>query len=207
MYLSVFLAIRMQKDRIKNKNQIQLVEAIKNNNSSVLQALYISNYSKIEKFIVSNNGSKEQAKDIFQEAYIASWKNVKNDKFIPKNETAINGYLYTIAKNKWMDYLRSVQYKKNTFYKEGNFKVEEKSTYDSLDLDNELVYEKKMNLAMKAFKELKKPCKELLTKFYFEKKSMAEIAEELSIDAASTRNKKYRCMQKLRELALNSKSK
>jgi len=56
---------------------------------------------------------------------------------------------------------------------------------------------------MHAFKGLGAPCKDLLMKFYFEKKSMKDIAEELQLDAASTRNKKYRCMQKLRELALN----
>ena len=199
----------MQKEILKNKSQIQLVEAIKNNNSSVLQALYTVNYGKIENLILTNNGSKEQAKDIFQDAYIAVWKNIKNDKFIPKNDTAINGYLYTIAKNKWMDYLQSLEYKKNTSYEFVKHKMEEnlpsdKANEPNADLDLTSEQEKKMKLAMKAFKHLGKPCKDLLEKFYFEKKSMTEIAEELSIDAASTRNKKYRCMQKLRELALNS---
>jgi len=61
--------------------------------------------------------------------------------------------------------------------------------------------------AMEAFEGLGDACKTLLTKFYFEKKSMKEIAHELQLDAASTRNKKYRCMQTLRELALEMNEK
>ena len=57
---------------------------------------------------------------------------------------------------------------------------------------------------MTAFSTLGEACQELLVKFYFEKQSMTEIAESLNLDAASTRNKKYRCMERLRKKALNS---
>ena len=194
----------MQKDIISHKTKLsqeQIVSAIKNNNEVVLKSLYTNNYHKIEYLVLNNNGSLEQAKDIFQEAYIAVWKNIKNNSFIPKNESAISGYLYTIAKNKWMDYLRSSEYKKKVSLTTMNHihKKEDSTTFS----ENSKEHDQKLSIAMKAFKNLGNPCKELLTKFYFEKKSMNIIAEELSLDAASTRNKKYRCMQKLRELALN----
>ena len=53
---------------------------------------------------------------------------------------------------------------------------------------------------MQAFKKLGKECKELLEVFYFEKKSLREIAAQFNIGEASARNKKYRCIQKLRSL-------
>jgi RNA polymerase sigma factor (sigma-70 family) len=195
----------MQKATISHKtnlSQEQIVSAIKNNNEIVLKSLYTNNYHKVEYLVLNNNGSLEQAKDIFQEAYIAVWKNIKSNSFVPKNETAINGYLYTIAKNKWMDYLRSSEYKKKVSLTTLNHIQEEEDSTTFSESSKE--QDQKLSLAMKAFKNLGNPCKELLTKFYFEKKSMKIIAEELSLDAASTRNKKYRCMQKLRELALNS---
>jgi len=195
----------MQKDTfIQNKNstQAQIIEAIKNNDETVLHSLYVANYRKVELVILKNNGSIEQAKDIFQEAYITVWKNIKKDSFIPKNETAINGYLYTIAKNKWMDYLRSSEYKKKVSLTNLN-QINDSETNDNKS-QNESDFDQKLAIAMKAFKDMGEPCKELLTKFYFEKKSMNEIANELSLDSASTRNKKYRCMKKLRELALKT---
>ncbi len=157
----------MQKDTFtQNKiiDQVQIVEAIKNNDQSVLKSLYIKNYNKVEYLIINNNGSVAQAKDIFQEAYITVWKNVKNNSFTPKNETAINGYIFTIAKNKWMDYLRSSEYKKKISLhtmkhlnnKDDNLNIPQK--------ENE--FEQKLSIAMNAFKGLGAPCKNLLTKFY-----------------------------------------
>jgi len=187
---------------IKNssKTDAQIIEAIKVNDEKVLKALYINNFKKIESLIVKNNGTTEKAKDIYQEAFITVWRNVKNNRFRPENETSINGYLYTISKNKWMDYLGSSAYKKTVSYSRLS-KVPSNET-DADESVNESLHAQKLSIAMKAFEELGDACKKLLTKFYFEKKSMKEIATELQLDAASTRNKKYRCMETLRGLAL-----
>lgn len=196
----------MQAVKIKPKQNIksnQFIEAIKVNDIVALKHLYKINYPKVEVLVLKNNGTKEHAKDIFQDAFLALWKNVKQDKFVPQNESSINGYLYTIAKHKWMDYLRSKDYKKTVVYS---------ALTDTAALDDDLskttddnINDERLQNVMHAFKGLGAPCKDLLMKFYFEKKSMKDIAEELQLDAASTRNKKYRCMQKLRELALNLK--
>lgn len=53
-----------------------------------------------------------QAKDIYQEAFLAVWQNIKKGAFQPRNESALQGYLFQIAKNKWTDELRSARYKK-----------------------------------------------------------------------------------------------
>jgi len=181
------------------------VETIKFNDESALRTLYKNNYFKIETLILKNNGTVEQAKDVYQEAFIAVWKNIKNNKFLPESNNAINGYLYTIAKNKWMDYLRSPAYKKRVSYHTINDNIPIVSSAESSV--NQADHDKKLSLAMEAFEELGEACKTLLTKFYFEKKSMKEIAIELQLDAASTRNKKYRCMQTLRGLALEMNEK
>ena len=178
----------------------QIIELIKKNDQGVLETLYQSNFPKIEAFILKNSGTKEQAKDIFQEAFITTWKNVKANKFTPQNNHSLDGYLYTISKNKWMDFLRSKYHKKTVITsKLKHFEISDKETQNKLD---DILKEGRLQNIMDAFKSLSLPCKNLLTKFYFEKKSMNTIAEELQLDAASTRNKKYRCMQKLRELAL-----
>lgn len=178
----------------------QIIESIKNNDEGVLKKLYQTNFPKIEAFILKNSGSKEHAKDIFQEAFLTVWKNVKTNKFVPQNNHTLNGYLYTISKNKWMDYLRSKHYKKTVVSSKLNyFEISDK---DIQDKNDDILKENRLQHIMQVFSNLGLPCKTLLTKFYFEKKSMNTIAEELQLDAASTRNKKYRCMQKLRELAL-----
>lgn len=190
------------RETLKTSNTLQVVDAIKRNDTITLKRIYTNNYPKIEILVLKNNGTKEYAKDIYQEAFLAVWQNVKQDKFIPQSESSINGYLYTIAKNKWMDVLRSQGYKKTIVASQmSHFEIKDE---ENNGMDDDILKDKRLEDVMHAFKNLGDACKSLLRKFYFEKKSMNEIAEELQLDSASTRNKKYRCMQKLRQIALNN---
>jgi RNA polymerase sigma factor (sigma-70 family) len=180
--------------------QTKVIEAIKNNDQNVLKSIYIGNYHKVESFILNNNGTKEHAKDIYQEAFVALWSNIKKNKFNPESESAVNRYLFTIAKNKWMDHLKSPVYIKKAHLDK---RVVMNEMEGASDLENrEAEYEFKLSQAMDAFECLGDSCKIILTKFYFEKKSIKQIAVEMSLDPASARNKKYRCMQHLRERVL-----
>lgn len=183
----------------KIDSQLQLVNAIKSNDQVVLKQLYQKNYKKVEIHIVNNSGSIPQAKDLYQEAFLAMYQNVKADKFAPTNETALQGYLYRIAKNKWTDFLRSSQYKKTTGMSEGVSATLQGETYEMEDIEQD----EQLDATMSAFARLGKECKELLTQFYFQKKSMREISTENNLAEASARNKKYRCIQQLKELALS----
>ncbi|MFK7783071.1 RNA polymerase sigma factor [Psychroserpens sp.] len=195
------LAINMR-ETYKIDHQLQLIEAIKANDQIALKQFYMGNYFKIESMVLKNSGSVEHAKDLYQESFITLWKNLKSDKFIPKNETALQGYLYQIAKNKWMDVLRSKTFKKTKGLTNENLAfLKEETSGETIDENDE-----KLSATMNAFKNLGQPCKQLLTNFYYEKKSLRVIASELQLEEASVRNKKYRCMEKLRNIVLSSKS-
>lgn len=190
------------REAYKTNNTLQMVDAIKRNDAITLKRIYNNNYPKIETLVLKNNGTKAYAKDIYQEAFLAVWQNVKQDKFVPQSESSINGYLYTIAKNKWMDVLRSQGYKKTIMASQMSyFEIKDE---ENNGMDDDILKDKRLEDVMHAFKSLGDACKSLLRKFYFEKKSMKSIAKELQLDSASTRNKKYRCMQKLRQIALNN---
>lgn len=179
-------------------NQTELVQAIKSNKKDVLKHFYTANYKKIEALILKNSGSIDHAKDIYQEAFITVWTHIKQDKFVPKNDTALQGYLYTIAKNKWTDVLRSKHFKnsKSLDYEEFTFiKNEDTNAEEHLESN-------KLKTVMYAFKNLGQPCKQLLSTFYFDKKSLRDIASELKIEETTARNKKYRCMEKLRAMVI-----
>lgn len=184
-------------------SQLLLIKAIKDNNATVLKKLYTSNYHKIEALVIKNNGTCDHAKDIYQEAFIVVWKHVKTDRFVPQNETALQGYLYQIARNKWMDVLRSPRFKKTKLIKH-ELSLLDKNIEHYEDDEQEL-FKQKLQQTMEAFKNLGAPCKQLLTAFYFEKASLRDIADQLKIEENTARTKKYRCMEKLRELVLDSK--
>ena len=182
--------------------QEELVRAIMADDDSVLKWLYQENYYKTEKYVVENSGSQEQAKDIFQDAFITVWENVKDSKFVPQNQTALNGYIYTVAKNKWLDFLKSSHFKKTKSLEAHTYKIEDKNnTQDEIDAN---ASEEKIAKVVSTFGLIDEACKKILTVFYYENKSLRKIAEELNITEASARNKKYRCLEKLRTTVLKS---
>ncbi len=169
--------------------------AIKANDEATLKSLYENNYHTVEKYVLNNNGSVEQAKDIYQEAFIAVWRNIQLDKFNHENESALIGYLFQIARNKWMDYLRSNHFKKNIKLSDIEYRLPEEVADEE---DNSFIANVK-----KQFEELGGNCRELLTRFYYKKESMKIIAKQFAWTEATARNNKYRCLQQLRELIKN----
>lgn len=181
-----------QKIITENSNGFSEFNAIRANDDAALRRFYENNYCKVEKYILQNNGSVAHAKDIYQEAFVAVWRNIQMDKFYPENENALSGYLYRIAKNKWLDYIRSSHFKKTVTLMES---ADEREDDELPEDDQEYIAEVK-----KHFEKLGENCKEVLKRFYYKKESLKSIAAKFDWTEASARNNKYRCLQKLREL-------
>jgi RNA polymerase sigma factor (sigma-70 family) len=181
---------------VTHKNSVEQLQAIKANDEQTLKALYQANYSKIEMYVLNNKGTVDQAKDIYQEAFIAVWRNIQLDKFHPETETALEGYLYQIAKNKWLDYLRSGHHTKIVRMDDDKFsQVQGEGISEE---ENEYI-----NSVKNYFTKIGENCKDVLTRFYYRKESMKQIAAAFGWTEASARNNKYRCIEKLRELIKN----
>ncbi len=193
-----------ESSHIDHLSQQDLVAALKANDESVMKALYTATFPKVKTFILQNSGSVSEAKDIYQEAFIAVWRNIRREKFTPQGETALSGYLFQIAKYKWFDYLRSDHHKKtvseNELHTVPFHSNEEEKEDNRINTEN-------IKQITDAFNKLGGPCKSLLNQFYFKQKSCRELARELDMQEASVRNKKYRCMQMLRKLVQESNNK
>jgi RNA polymerase sigma factor (sigma-70 family) len=185
------------KQRLSNNN---LIIAFKRNDQKAMQEVYQITFPKVKGYVLKNSGTETQAKDVFQEAFISCWKNIKDDKIT--GESNVAGYLFTIAKNKWIDYLRSADYKKTTSAETFSYL---KVVVDESDGIDNLEEEQNRKVLHSALAQLGDNCKMLLKLFYFERKSMEEISLQMGIAANSARNQKYRCMEKLRSLSLKIK--
>ncbi|MBC3759266.1 sigma-70 family RNA polymerase sigma factor [Hyunsoonleella sp. SJ7] len=190
----------LEKDTLQKdlSGQQQLIQSIKANDESSLKQLYKDNFYKTEQYILNNSGSIEEAKDIFQEAFVTVWENVQDNKFVPKNQSALNGYLYSIAKNKWLNHLNSARYRKTNSYDNNMHVLNDESIEMNIEPENN----DNLNLIANAFNNLGEACKKLLSAFYYDNKSLKDIAKVFEITEASARNKKYRCTEKLRSLTV-----
>lgn len=167
--------------------------AIRANDEKAMQLFYRDNYPKVEKYVLDNNGTKDEAKDVYQEAFIAMWRNIQLDRFQPQEAHSLAGYLFRIAKNKWLDHLRSIKHQKVVPLTEGIVQADETETVSDEELQQLDSIKNKISL-------LGGLCQKVLERFYYFKESMRTIAEAMNWTEATAKNNKYRCIQKLREL-------
>ncbi|MEZ4810289.1 MAG: sigma-70 family RNA polymerase sigma factor [Allomuricauda sp.] len=189
------------KKKYSPANQQWIIDGLRANDSAVLANLYRANFPKIMALVAKDGGTRAQADDIMQEAIIVVWNKVREKSFVPHGETAIDGYLFRVAKNKWLDLLRSFHHTKMTPLNA----IAEIQNTDYLYYrtgDNGPHDEERLQIALTAFGRMDENCASILKKFYYEKKTMDEIAHELEINPVSIRNRKYLCLKKLRKLFL-----
>ncbi len=156
-------------------------------------------YGNVESFVCKNSGGIADARDIFQEALLAAWLNVKENRFEPVNNDSLGGYIFQIAKYKWLDVLKSKGYKSSLrLVREDLLQDEAESTlHEEAD--------KKLQLLRSIYAKLDEKCKAILDRFYYQKMSLEAIGSELDHDASTIKTLKYRCMQKLRTSHLSDR--
>jgi len=152
-------------------------------------------YGMVENYILKNNGSKEDAKDIFQNALVVFYENIQKPEFTITSK--ISTYLYSISKNLWL--------KKMTRNKEDLYSNSLKSIYiNSSKIEAEELLEEPLDISQylaNILKKLGNPCKPLIVCFHFDKLSWDEIALKLNYKTAhAARNQKYKCFLKIRKM-------
>ncbi|WP_353125478.1 RNA polymerase sigma factor [Parapedobacter pyrenivorans] len=176
-------------------NQRQFSNLLKSGDGTMLKALYLRYYKNIEHYVEKNSGSPDDAKDIYQEAFTAVWRNVQLDRFVPNDEGEFAAYLTRVAKNKWIDELR----KNKNKHQVSMGGEHELSMVSEMEADQTDAY---IDTVKRQYKHLGERCRELLSRFYFHKQSLRKIAAIFDWTEASAKNNKYRCLKQLRELVL-----
>lgn len=182
-----------------NKIDLEIILAIeKGENSKALEHLYDVPLKKIRKYILGNSGSIEEANDVFQDAIVILFNQVKKNKF--DKGRGVTGYLYVIAKNIWIDKVR--RDKKIELYDT----TEYDRSIDTTDLLGDIIKKERLSVLAKMMDQVGERCKKLLTMVNYDKLSMKEISEKLdfnSVDIAKTTH--YRCKQKLAKIITGNK--
>jgi len=163
----------------------EIIAQIKKGDESALDFLYKKNYRMMVKMIMKNNGTEEEAKDIYQEALIVVWQKAQTADFVLTSK--ISTYLYSICQNLWRKELE----RKNRHTNEQTDRAE----YVDLDRDE------RIKIVNQCIDELGETCRKILTYYYFEDLSMQDIAEKMGFANADTaKTKKYKCKKELDNL-------
>ena len=81
-----------------------VIRDLRHQHRCAFELLYSSYYPDIERFILANHGTIEDARDIFQETLVVLNKNIAREDF--QLTSSLKTYLYAISKNLWLKSLR-----------------------------------------------------------------------------------------------------
>lgn len=174
----------------------RVIERIRANERQVLGELYLRFEKMILSFVGKQGGSKDDAADLLQEVIIVFWKNALDENF--QLHSKLSTYLMAIARNKWLAERRK-SYHLTREQMPANREDDQPGALDQL-IDVEKVKELKH-----AFSKISEVCRKLLSLFYFEERSMKEIAGLLNfanVDVAKA--KKYQCKKSLQKFLIEN---
>ena len=178
---------------ISESNEQTLLKGLANNDAEAVEAIYKSNFSLVQAFVLNNNGSYDDARDIFQEAMIVLYENAKTDSFVLTCK--ITTYVYSVCRRLWLKRLQQLN----------RFSTKVESLEEIVPVEDDIEVHEKRNadfmIMEKAMGSLGEPCKSLLEAYYLQKKDMTEIAETFGYtNADNAKNQKYKCLVRLKKL-------
>lgn len=174
-------------------NEQALLKGLAHNDSKAVEIIYKENFNMIQSFILNNNGSYDEARDIFQEAMIALYEKSQTDSFVLTCQ--IKTYLYSICRRLWLKRLQQM----------GRFTGSVDGFEETVAVEEDLETHEKRNAEFaimdRALNSLGEPCKSLLQGYYLKKMDMNALAAEFGYtNADNAKNQKYKCLMRLKKL-------
>jgi RNA polymerase sigma factor (sigma-70 family) len=163
----------------------EVLKRIRNGDESALDYLYKKNYKMMTKIVLNNNGSEDEAKDIFQEALIVFWQKAVSGNLVLSSK--ISTYIYSICQNLWR---KELERKSRLSDEERDLpELDEADRIERIKVINECI------------EKLGETCRKILTYYYFDDLSMQDIAKVMGFANADTaKTKKYKCKKELDNL-------
>lgn len=174
-------------------NEQALLKGLALNDSKAIETIYRDNFSMVQAFILQNNGSYDDARDIFQEAMIALYEKAQSESFVLTCQ--IKTYVYSICRRLWLKRLQQL----------GRYANRVDSLEETVPVEEDLDVHEKRNAEFaimdRALNSLGEPCKSLLEGYYLKKMGMQELAAEFGYtNADNAKNQKYKCLMRLKKL-------
>ena len=163
----------------------EIFERICQGDESALEEMYKKYYRMMTKLVISNSGTEEEAKDIYQEALVVFWQKAVSGNLVLTSK--ISTYVYSICQNLWRKELDRKRRLSN----------EEKDGVEYSNYDQE----ERARIIQECINDLGETCRNVLMFYYFDGMSMQDIADKLGFANTNTaKTKKYKCKKKLDEL-------
>lgn len=172
----------------------QLLDLLKADYRGAFAHLYRYHFKMVEYFITQNSGNTFDAEDVFQEVMLVFFNKSREGSF--SLTCSVKTFIYSVARNLWLKKLRS---------NKRELSITDYEKYEHVAMPEEAEQEPGREIQVKAaMEQLGEGCRKILMLYYYMKKSMQQVADELGYtNADNAKNQKYKCLQQLKSKLSN----
>jgi RNA polymerase sigma factor (sigma-70 family) len=177
---------------IQHQSDRETFLGLKSKDNQAYEILYKFYYPSVRNFILKNNGSEDDAKDIFQETIIVLLEKVPKDDF--NLTSSLKTFIFAISSNLWLKRLRDSK----KLVKTDN-DLYEKYLTDYEEAEEE-IHQENSNKVVKMFKVMTNKCIMLLKAIFYDEKNIDTITKDYGYtNKHNAQNQKYKCLEQARK--------
>jgi len=160
--------------------------------------VYKQSRGAVHGYVLRNNGTPDDAEDVLQEAVVVLWERVRAGTY--EHTAKVETFIVAVAKNIW---LRRLSRKRREI--PGDPVVMDAVQDEGSTPLEELMQDEETAHLAASLDKLGEPCRTLLVLYYYEERSMEEIARLMGFANADTvKSKKYQCKKTLEKVFAHS---
>jgi len=177
----------------------EMLNGLLNRDEKAVKKFYVYYFKSICNMVTSNNGTTDDAKDIFQDALLILFQQLRKIDF--QLDCSPGTYLYSVSKLLWLKELKRRNLNPSLPINEDNLICSDTALEEMAD------YNKRLLIYRREFEQLSENCKKVI-KLFLEGTSIRKITEIMGYKSIQhTKNRRYRCKQALIKRIKNSQLK
>lgn len=175
----------------KTQSDKETLLGLKSKDNKAYDILYKFYYPSVKNFITKNNGSVDDAQDIFQETILVLLDKIPKDEFDLKS--SLKTYIFAISSNLWLKRLRD----SNKLVKgELNLYAKYLSDYEEAETE---IQQSRLQKIVGIFSRISNHCVILLKAIFYEEKNIETVTREFGYtNKHNAQNQKHKCLEQAR---------
>jgi len=170
-----------------------IIQEIKKRNKEVFKTFFNKYY---EAYVIYANGylfDKAASEDIAQDVFVYLWENAERIDI----QSSLQGYLYTMVRNKCLNYLKAIKVTDRNHILEFNINLITEQVFDSNSEENkDIVYKHLLD----TLETLPEKMQQVVKLKFLHNYKYAEIAEEMNISINTVKTQLKRAKLRIAEL-------
>ena len=175
------------------EQDLLLLAGLARQDKDAIEKIYAANFKMVQHLILNNNGTADDAADIFQETMIVLYEKSISPGFSLSSQ--LKTYIYSVSRRLWLKKIQQQQ----------RFAIHDEEidlpNQEELSLEQHQKNQLRFNILENALTKIGEPCKSLIEAFYMKNKQMQQIATEFNYtNADNAKTQKYKSLVRLKKL-------